>query len=384
MITLLSKLFIKKDNSDERKAYGTLCGSVGIFLNICLFFGKYFAGMITGSIAIKADAFNNLSDAGSSFITLIGFIFAGKKPDPDHPFGHGRFEYISGLVVSLAILMMGFELGKTSLVKIFKPEAIDTSMVAIIILVASILVKIYMFTYNRSIGKKINSAAMGATATDSLSDSVATTVVLVSVLVSKFFGINVDGWCGAAVAGFILFAGYNAAKDTINPLLGNPPEPEFVEDIEKTVMAHEMVSGIHDLVVHDYGPGRVMISLHAEVPGDIDVFAIHEEIDDIEVELREKFSCEAVIHMDPIETKNEVVVELRKQVAKKVEALYEGGKIHDFRMVQGKGHTNLIFDAVIPYTIKKTNDEVKAEIRQACKEIDSTYEVVIQIDRPYV
>lgn len=284
MLKIIGNYLIKKKNPDgvenvTRQIYGTLCSVVGIVLNVVLFAGKYFAGVISGSIAITADAFNNLSDAGSSFITLIGFRLAGKKPDVDHPFGHGRFEYISGFVVSVAILLMGFELGRTSISKIISSEAIDTSIAAIVILIASILVKLYMVVYNRRIGEKIKSAAMKATATDSLSDVLATTFVLVSVLVMKITDINIDGYSGIVVALFILFAGYSAAKETIDPLLGKTPEPEFVQAIRDIVLDHKDVVGIHDMVVHDYGPGRVMVSLHAEVPGNGDIFELHETID---------------------------------------------------------------------------------------------------------
>lgn len=385
MITILSKIFIKnKEEAESRKAYGTLCSIVGIFLNVCLFAGKYFAGIISGSVAITADAFNNLSDAGSSFITLVGFIFAGKKPDPDHPFGHGRFEYISGFVVSLAILMMGFELLKTSILKIVKPETVDTSMLAMGILMVSILVKVYMAIYNRSVGKKIKSAAMEATATDSLSDTVATSVVLIAMLVMRLTHINIDGICGVFVAFFILYAGYNAAKETLNPLLGLAPEKEFVEQIEEIVMAYDGVKGIHDLVVHDYGPGRCMISLHAEVPGDDDIFEIHDMIDCIEQELNNKLSCEAVIHMDPIETNNQEVARMRAIVTEKVREIDKNLSIHDFRMVAGPTHTNLIFDAVVPAEFSMDEKTVKDEITKLVDELAGNYYAVVRIDQSYV
>lgn len=389
MIGLIGKYIIKKKNAGEseklaRQIYGTLCSVVGIMLNVLLFAGKYFAGVISGSIAIMADAFNNLSDAGSSFITLIGFRFAGKKPDIDHPFGHGRFEYISGFVVSMAILMMGFELAKSSISKIIHPEKIETSIVSMVILVISIAVKLYMVFYNKTIGNKINSSAMKATATDSLSDAVATTFVLVSMLVMRFTGINIDGYTGAIVAVFILLAGYNAAKDTLNPLLGKNPEPEFVDAIKDIVMSHEKVVGIHDMVVHDYGPGRVMVSLHAEVPGDGDIFELHDSIDHIERELTEKLGCDAVIHMDPIETNNEVVRQLKEKVENGVKLLIDGATIHDFRMVQGPTHTNVIFDVVVPYSVKDSNEEVKEKVCKMVQIIDETYFAVVNIDRLYV
>ena len=385
MITILSNIFIKnKEDSASRKIYGTLCSIVGIFLNVCLFAGKYFAGIISGSVAITADAFNNLSDAGSSFITLVGFLFAGKEPDPDHPFGHGRFEYISGFVVSLAILLMGFELLKSSIGKILHPQAVDTSTLAMGILLVSIAVKLYMAFYNHTVGKKIDSAAMEATAADSLSDSVATAVVFIAMLVMRFAGINIDGICGVLVALFILYAGISAAKDTLNPLLGLAPDKEFVQQIEEIVTAHEEVTGMHDLVVHDYGPGRCMISLHAEVPGDKNIFDLHDAIDRIERELHEKLGCEAVIHMDPVETNNAEITRMKEIVAKTVKQIDPKISIHDFRMVSGPTHTNLIFDAVVPFELRMSKEEVQQNIEHLVEELDGNYFAVVQIDQSYV
>lgn len=387
MITLLSRFLIENKYEEEslkRKAYGTLCSIVGIFLNLLLFAGKYFAGYLSGSVAIMADAVNNLSDAGSSFITLIGFWFAGMKPDIEHPFGHGRFEYISGLCVAFMIILMGFELAKDSVMKIIHPEAVESGTVIMIILIASIAVKLYMAIYNRKIGKKIDSSAMKATATDSMSDMVATTAVLGSVLINGAFGINLDGICGLIVSVVIMYAGYNVVKETISPLLGQPPEKEFVEEIYNIVMAHDEISGIHDLVVHDYGPGRVMISLHTEVPGDGDIFKIHDLIDRIENELNEKLGCEAVIHMDPIETNNEVVKNMKRVVSDIVKQIYEEMSIHDFRMVAGDTHTNLIFDVVIPYSVKESDEAVKAKIQEKLSEYNDTYFAVMHVDREYI
>lgn len=384
MVTLLSRIFIKDGEGDTRKAYGSLCSILGIVLNILLFAGKYAVGVISGSIAITADAFNNLSDAGSSFITLVGFRFAGKKPDLEHPFGHGRFEYISGFVVSVIIIVMGLELGHSSIIKIIKPEAVDTSIAAIIVLLASIGVKIYMYAYNRHIGNKIDSAAMKATAVDSLSDTVTTTVVLISVLLCRFFNINIDGICGVVVACFILYAGYGAAKDTISPLLGKAPDENFVQEIEDTVMAHPHVLGIHDLVVHDYGPGRVMISLHAEVPGDGDIYELHEEIDNIEREIRSSLGCEAVIHMDPIDRNNGELKHIKACMTEKVFNIDPSMSIHDFRMVRGKERINLIFDVVVPYGYKGTKEELINKLQQAATELDERYHVIVDIDRAYV
>ncbi len=389
MVTLLSKLFIK--NSDDknapkvRQAYGILCGIVGIGLNILLFIGKFFAGTVSGSVSITADAFNNLSDAGSSVLTLIGFRMAGTKPDPDHPFGHGRIEYVSGLAVAAAILLMAFELLKTSVDKILHPEDVEFSMLAVVILIVSIAVKVYMYIYNHAIGKKIDSATMRATATDSLSDACSTLVVLISVIIGHYTDLHVDGWCGALVALFIFCAGINAAKETLNPLLGQPPEPEFVERIESLVMDHEDVLGIHDLIVHDYGPGRQMISLHAEVKAEGDILALHDMIDNIERELREELHCDAVIHMDPVVTTDERVGRLKEALRNVISELDGKISMHDFRVVIGPTHTNLIFDVVVPFGYEWSDRELIEKIGQDVREkIGEQYFCVIHVDKEYV
>lgn len=388
MVTLLAKIFIKdaEDTSSPkvRQAYGVLTGVVGILLNVLLFAGKFIAGTLSKSISITADAFNNLSDAGSSFVTLIGFKLAGAKPDPEHPFGHGRIEYVSGLVVSGAILLMAFELIKDSIDKIIHPQTVDFSALAAGILVVSILVKIYMYLYNSSISKKIDSAAMKATATDSLSDTMATTVVLIASIVGHYTGLKIDGYCGVLVGLFIFYAGFSAAKETLDPLLGQPPEEEFVEQIEEIVMSYELVQGIHDLVVHDYGPGRVMISLHAEVPAEEDILKIHDMIDVIENDLADKLNCEAVIHMDPLVTKDERVNELKKTICEVVDSLEGDVSMHDFRTVIGPTHTNMMFDVVLPFGYSMTDEMVKEEIqKRTWDRLGESYNTVIQIDRPY-
>ena len=386
MISLLARLFLKPEGRDEtalRKGYGILCGAVGIGLNILLFAGKFFAGTIAGSIAITADAFNNLSDAGSSFVTLLGFQLAGQKPDSDHPFGHGRIEYLSGLAVSMLIILMGFELAKSSLDKILHPAPVDSSWLVIAILCVSICVKLYMAFYNRSLGKKLNAPAMLATAADSLSDSIATTAVLIATLVGRFSGLMIDGWCGILVAAFILWSGFNAAKDTVNPLLGTPPTHEFVEQLKELVMAHPAIIGIHDLIVHDYGPGRVMISLHAEVSASENVLDLHDEIDNVESELREKLGCEAVIHMDPIVTDDGITGETRERVAALVHCIDDEISIHDFRMVAGPSHTNVIFDAGVPYGFRLTDSEVEEKIKSAVRTLDGNYFAVVKVERSY-
>ena len=388
MITLLSKFLIKNykeyKNPEVRRQYGMLTSIVGICLNILLFAGKYFAGKISGSIAIMADAFNNLSDAGSSFMTLVGFKFAGMKPDKEHPFGHGRFEYVAGLLVSLAIILMGFELFKTSIQKVMNPAMIEVDTLAIGILVASICVKVYMAVYNLTTSKKIDSAAMKATGMDSLSDSIATSMVLVSAVLAKLFQWNIDGYCGIMVALFILYAGYNAAKETISPLLGTAPSQELVDEIVELVMSHEEIVGIHDLIVHDYGPGRMIISLHGEVSGDEDVFVLHDVIDCIERELADKLNCEAVIHMDPIVMNDELVNETKAQVEKIVKEIDEELSIHDFRMVIGKTHTNVIFDILVPYGLKMEDSEIKQYVGEKILSHWGNYYAVIKVDKSYV
>jgi cation diffusion facilitator family transporter len=386
MITCLAKFWIRESDSEEKKrrVYGTLGAVVGIFLNICLFAGKYLAGFLSGSIAIMADAFNNLSDAGSSFISLIGFVFSGKKPDLDHPFGHGRIEYLAGLGVSFLILLMGVELAKNSVQKILHPVSVQISTLSIAVLSASILVKLYMAYYNHAIGKKIRSATMAATATDSLSDAAATTVVLLAMLFLAVTGINIDGYCGILVAVFILAAGIGAAKETVSPLLGQAPDPEFVKEIKELVMQHEEVLGIHDMAVHDYGPGRVMVSLHAEVSGDGNIYELHDLIDRIERELKEKLHCETVIHMDPIDVGNVKTVEMKEEMVKLVKAIDERLTIHDFRMVTGTTHHNMIFDVVIPADFKLSQEELKDIIQMKVWEKWPDYYVVIDVDTAYV
>lgn len=387
MISLLGKIFLKnksKDTPDGRRAWGALCSIAGICLNILLFAGKLLAGTFAGSIAITADAFNNLSDAGSSLITLIGFRFAGKKPDPEHPFGHGRFEYISGLLVSIIIVVVGIELMTSSIGKIVNPEPIGEDWVlSACILGASILVKLYMFLYNSRVGKSINSAGMKATAMDCISDSVATAVVLISLIVGVYFDIMIDGYCGVLVSLFILFAGFKSAMETLKTLLGTPPEKEFVEAVQASVLAHPIVIGIHDLIVHDYGPGRQILSLHAEVDGKGNIYEIHDEIDLIEQELAEVYGCLAVIHMDPIETDNEVTNSYRMSVAKLVKTIHKDTTIHDFRMVPGVTHTNLIFDAVVPFEVKDDEKKLKKDIAHLVKANLEGCNAVVQIDRPF-
>ena len=388
MITFLASLFIKDrrnyDSPAVRQAYGVLSGAVGIGLNILLFLGKWIAGTLSGSIAITADAFNNLSDAGSSIITLIGFRLSGQAPDPEHPFGHGRMEYISGLLVSVAILVMGFELIRSSFGKLRDPEPIESSALVLGILLASILVKVYMFYYNRSLSKKLDSAAMKATSVDSLSDTVATTLVLIATVISKYTGLILDGWFGILVGIFIVYTGGSTLKETIDLLIGQPPKKEFIDEIREIVLGHSLVYGVHDLIVHDYGPGRRMISLHAEVAVDGDIQDIHEQIDHIEHELQEKLNCSATIHMDPIVTDDKEVLEMKEKVEEMVQSLDENFSMHDFRMVKGPTRTNLIFDVEVPRKTSLTDNEIMNRLKEQVHGLPgSKYFAVIQIDHEY-
>lgn len=387
MLTLLEKWFIKdKENTGSpsvRHAYGVLCSIMGIIINVILFAFKLFAGTISHSIAITADAFNNLSDAGSSIITLIGFKLAASKPDEDHPFGHGRIEYISGLFVSVMILFMGFELTKSSFIKIFNPLELDFSPIIIVILALSVLAKCYMAFYNFKIGKKINSAAMKATATDSLSDTISTLVVLVATVISAYSPYHVDGICGTIVGIFILIAGLKAAKETIDPLLGTAPDPELVKQIEEIVTSYELVIGIHDLMVHNYGPGRTIISLHAEVPSDGDLLQMHDTIDLIEHRLHRELMCNAVIHMDPVCIHDQLTQELKQMVHDILQTIDPILTMHDFRIVTGPTHTNLIFDVVAPYRYKLTDEQLSTIISYKIKEQNESYFAVIEIDKKY-
>ncbi|MDD7415505.1 MAG: cation diffusion facilitator family transporter [Eubacteriales bacterium] len=387
MISLLVKLFYGEMNmSDEkavRRAYGTACSGAGIGFNVLLFAGKLIAGMLSGSVAIVSDAFNNLSDAGSSIISLVGFKLSNKKSDPQHPFGHGRLEYISGLCVSFLIILMGVELGKASIEKIIEPAQVKFSLLTAAILAASILVKLYMALYNSRIGKRLNAVTMKAMAKDSLSDAVATGVVLMSMIVAKLADIAIDGYCGVVVAAFILFTGITAARDTISPLLGQKPDSEFIEEVMRIVNAHKEIIGTHDLVVHDYGPGRLMITLHAEVDASMDILVAHDAVDNIENELREKLGCSAVVHMDPIVTDDVEVNATREEIKRVVSNIDSRMTIHDFRMVPGPTHTNVIFDVAVPFDIDMDDDELRKILGARIRDVDSKLNAVIEIDKCY-
>ncbi len=388
MVTILINLCIKnKDdvkNPKVRQQYGMLCGMVGIFLNLLLFLGKFLAGTLSRSIAITADAFNNLSDAGSSCVTLAGFKMAGAKPDVGHPFGHGRIEYIAGLIVSGAIIIMAFELVQNSISRIIHPKPVEFQVLTAVILFFSILVKLYMAYYNYRIGRKLDSAAMRATATDSLSDTCATTVVLLSAIVGEIWDIQIDGYCGVLVGIFIFCAGVSAARETLNPLLGQAPDEALVSQIEETVLSHPEICGIHDLLVHDYGPGRLMISLHAEVPAEGNILELHDVVDNAEGELRRNLNCDAVIHMDPVVTEDVHILELKHTVEKLIHDMDDVITMHDFRVVTGPTHTNLIFDVVVPYEYKISDEDLTEQIQKRARALlGENHYVVIQVDKAY-
>ena len=387
MVSLLIKILVNDHNriNDEkvRQGYGVVCGGVGIVLNILLCCFKVFVGMMSGSIAIITDAVNNLTDAGSSVINIIGFKMAGRKPDPEHPFGHGRIEYVAGLIISIIIIVFGVELGKSSVARIIDPRDIETSRSVFVVMEAAIVVKIYMYVYNKRIGDRIQSPTMQAAAIDSFTDAIATTAVLLSVIIYEFTGVIVDGWCGLIVSVFIIYSGISSVKSTIDPLLGTKPDPEYVKLIEKYVLAQRGVLGMHDLIIHNYGPGRSMISLHVEVPANSDIVTMHDSIDNIERKLKEVLKCECVIHMDPIVTDNSITARMRDFVRIIVTSVEPHLAVNDFRMVQGSTHTNLIFDLVIPHGLMLSDDEIVAAVKQKVRELPGDHYAQINVVKPY-
>ncbi|OUQ78319.1 cation diffusion facilitator family transporter [Flavonifractor sp. An100] len=368
---------------ETRRRCGTFSGGMGLGLNILLFLGKLLAGILTSSVAMIADAVNNLSDAATSIVTLIGFRLAGQEADADHPFGHGRIEYITGLIVALAILLMGFEVGKSSLDALIHPSQVSVTPISLVILVAAIGVKFWMFLFNRALGRRLHSAAMEATAADSLSDMASTSVVLISALASGLTSLPIDGLAGMLVALLILKTGFEAVKDTIDPLLGRPMDPDLAADIDELATGHSPILGIHDLVYHDYGPGRAMMSFHAEVPANADFLEIHDIIDHIEREMKAKHHIETVIHMDPV-VQDERTDGLRRQVSDLAQSIDPALSIHDFRITPGPIHTNLIFDVVVPYGFSMSDSQVCGELSAKIKALSDRYYPVIQVDHSYV
>lgn len=388
MTNFLIKTFVRDyentENAVVRTRYGVLSGIVGICLNIILSVFKMIFGALTKSISIVADGVNNLFDAFSSIISLVGFKISGKPADKEHPFGHGRIEYVSALTLAFFILIMGFELAKTSVGKFRNPEQVIFNWPALIVLVCSIAGKIWLAYFNTSVGKKIDSVAVNAVVTDSIGDIAATTGTLIALIASRFTSLPVDAVVGVLVALVVMYAGIGIIKDTMGPLLGEPPSKEIVDKLEELVMSYDGVVGIHDLVLHSYGNAKVIGSLHAEVPANVDVLMSHNIIDNIENDIKEKLGIEISIHMDPVAVDDELTNKLKEIAVKAVADTAPEITIHDFRIVEGYTHTNLIFDAVLPHKFFMTEEEFKNTVSEKIKETEPTYNTVINIDRSYV
>ncbi len=385
----LVKKFIK--NSEDiksekvRSTYGVLGGVVGIIINLILFAIKLTVGVVASSIAIMADAFNNLSDAASSIVTIIGFKMADKPADAEHPFGHGRMEYISALIVAFMVMLVGIQFIKSSFERILNPVSITFEFIPFILLLVSILFKLWLSRFNKFIGNTINSSALKAASVDALGDVFTSSCVTISFLASKFTSFPIDGYFGLIVAVFIVYSGYTLIKETINPILGEAPDPELVNSIKEMVLSYEHITGVHDLIVHNYGPGRCMASIHAEVPNDQEIEKSHEIIDRVERDAAKELGMMLVIHMDPVEMKDEKVIRIRKKTEHLLKELDPACSIHDFRVVWGAERINLIFDMVIPieYDEKRRND-LPLQLMERLKGVDSRYESVITVDYDYV
>lgn len=389
MTDLLVRLFVKDSdnisNPKVRGRYGILSGCAGIVVNVILFLAKFLVGTVTNSIAITADAVNNLSDAGSCAVTVFGFKMSSKPADADHPFGHGRIEYITAMVVSFIVLFMGFELLTQSIDKIRNPEDVTFNLVGAIIIAVSIFGKLWLALFNRKLGKKINSPAMTAVVADSLSDIAATSVTLIALVLSNFFpSLHIDGWLGIIVAGFVLKAGYGIFKETLNSLIGEPPTKETVEKLEVKILSYEHVTGIHDLILHNYGPDKFFGSVHVEMPSDFDVLYSHDIIDNIERDVMAEFGILLSIHYDPVEVNNARVNELKIIAESAVKRISEELSIHDFRVVDGPSHTNLIFDVVVPRKFSLSNDDLMAEISSEISKNGTNFFAVMNIEYAFV
>lgn len=388
MSELLVRLFIKDCNNTKsetvRQKYGFLSGAVGIVVNIILTAAKFFIGTVSHSIAITGDALNNLSDAGSCIVTLAGFKMANLKPDKEHPFGHGRLEYVAALIVGFFVEMMGFELIKSSIDKIRNPQPVLFSIPAVIVLVLSICGKLWLALFNRHLGKKINSPALSAVVTDSIGDITATSFTLLALILSKFTSLPLDGFFGIAVALFIMYSGYGILKETIGIILGTPPSKELVDELIVFIMSHPGVMGIHDLMIHSYGENRMFASVHIEILASEDILKAHDVIDLIEKEVLERFSIQLVAHLDPLIVDDKRINDLREMTETIVHEIDDSFKIHDFRVVEGPTHTNLIFDMVIPFDCKKSEKELKQLLEEKVKQKDEHYYVVVTIEGSYI
>lgn len=387
MTNLLIKLFIKDKNTEKPEArakYGMLSSVTGIIVNILLSAVKLIIGIFANSISIISDALNNVTDAGSSIVTMIGFKVSQKKIDKDHPWGHGRMEYITAFIVDILIVLVGVELFKSSFDKIINPTLPDINTVTIVILVIAVLTKLWLFLFYNKIAKTIDSAAIKGNAYDSISDSISTFVVLLSAIVAKIFGISIDGYASILVSIFILFTGFKALKETIDLLLGMKPDTEFVEKLEEFTKKYEMISGIHDIMVHDYGPGRKIVSFHAEVPANCDICKAHDVIDQMEQDIYDEFNCITTIHMDPIVTDDEEINEMRKRTEEIVKEINPEFSIHDFRMTDGGDRVNLIFDLVISPDTKMDREELKNMVQQKIHSVNDKYYAVPKIENSYI
>lgn len=388
MTQLLVRLFIKDYDHVEdfkvREAYGLLGSIVGIIVNLILCLSKLGIGALFGSVAILADGFNNLSDAGSSIVSLVGFKLSSKPADENHPYGHARMEYLSGLGVSFIILLLGLELIRSSFGKILSPEPLNFSWLMVIVLVFSILVKAWLFVFNRKLGKRIQSTTMIATATDSLNDVLATSAVLIALVIAHVFDLHLDGYMGVVVGAFIFYSGFQLIKETINPLLGEAPSQELIDKVHHKLLSYPNVCGYHDLVLHSYGPNRYFASVHAEVPADAHLLECHDVIDNIEKDFAKEMGINLVIHLDPIVTDDEISNELQYKVLQIVQKIDPNLSIHDFRLVVGQTHTNLIFDVLVPVGLHMHASQLAQIIDQEVKKIDSSYYTVITVDTNYV
>lgn len=382
---ILSKFIRNYDdaqNPEVRTACGNFSGVLGIFLNLILFGAKLLSGILTASISVTADAFNNLSDAGSSVVTFLGFKLASRPADEEHPYGHGRYEYVAGLGISCAIVLVGAELLKSSVEKIFNPEETTAiTLLSVCILLGSICVKLFMFFFNRAMSKRISSSTLKATAMDSLTDCIATSVVLIGLGISAATGVNIDGWLGCAVACFILYTGISTFKESLSPLLGNTPDPRFIDEIRETVLSTELITGIHDLLVHDYGPGRCIISFHAEIPYDVDIMHAHDVIDRLERKIQEKYHCLVTIHMDPIAVSDEYTIELKEKIVESLADIDSSLSLHDFRIVKSEEQQRVLFDLVVPPECKMKETDALNAVKAKIAQIDEKLEPLIHIDK---
>lgn len=392
---MISQMLIKKfiKNSDDiknkkvRESYGYLGGIVGVLVNILLFFIKITAGFLVNSIAVIADAFNNLSDVGASLVTIFGFKLSSKPADKEHPFGHGRIEYISGLIVAFLVMLVGFEFIKSSFDRIKNPVPVEFSPIPFILLIVSILFKVWLSIFYKGIGNKINSSALKASSIDSISDVISSSTVVISLLVSRFTTTPIDGYIGLAVSLIILYAGYNLIKDTLNPLLGVAPDEDLVEDIHRMLLSYEHIDGTHDLLVHNYGPGRIIASIHAEIPLDISVVAAHEVIDRAEKEISAELGIYLLIHMDPVTTNDEEILSAKRELEEVLSKIPYVSSFHDFRVVGEGDYKNLIFDVVVTddFIITKESElKLQKQINEEIKRVFPKHSAIITVDASFI